>query len=177
MRAFPRRNEILLATKAGNEIWSSFNPHTMYNVIKEREEFQEFCKNCIKIMTLSYDFQKIMRENWKYWLSASNQKSPNLQQQFQQILEILRKKLWFRWKKNYGNFERVQAVTRGTSWGLCELQDYKKNFQKFQLQFWEKVCFGGAMILENFKELLILLIILKNVDNEKKCFCLWEQWS
>ena len=150
----------------------------MYNVIKEREEFQEFCKNCIKIMTLSYDFQKIMRENWKYWLSASNQKSPNLQQQFQQILEILRKKLWFRWKKNYGNFERVQAVTRGTSWGLCELQDYKKNFQKFQkvrLQFWEKVCFGGAMILENFKEILILLKILKNVDNEKNMF--WEQWS
>ena len=66
MRAFPRWSEILLTTKAGNEIWSSFNPHTMYNVIKEREEFQEFCKNCIKIMTLSYDFQKIMRENWKY---------------------------------------------------------------------------------------------------------------
>ena len=116
-------------------------------------------------MTLSYDFQKIMRENWKYWLSAGNQKSPNLQQQFQQILEILRKKLWFRWKKNYGNFERVQAVTRGTSWGLCELQDYKKNFQKFQLQFWEKVCFGGAMILENFKELWIL------------CGNFWKMWT
>ena len=26
----------------------AFNPHTMYNVIKEREEFQEFCKNCKK---------------------------------------------------------------------------------------------------------------------------------
>ena len=67
MRAFPRWSEILLTTKAGNEIWSSFNPHTMYNVIKEREEFQEFCKNCKKkMMTLSYDFQKIVRENWKY---------------------------------------------------------------------------------------------------------------
>ena len=63
---FSQVKRILLTTKAGNEIWTSFNPHTIYNVIKERKEFQEFYKNCKKMMTLSYDFQKIMRENWKY---------------------------------------------------------------------------------------------------------------
>ena len=49
MRAFPRWSEILLTTKAGNEIWSSFNPHTMYNVIKESKEFQKLFRNYKKI--------------------------------------------------------------------------------------------------------------------------------
>ena len=43
----------------------------------------------------------------------------------------------------------------------------RKKFKNSYYNF-EKRFFGGAMILANFKELLILLRILKNVDNEKK---------